>query len=484
MSTTFKQEAPGKFKEFEYSRSGNPTRKALEAQFAAITNGKHALVWASGLAGTMAILQLLKPGDHVVAMNDLYGGTNRMFRRLAMPQGILFDFVDATDPSKVEAALRQNTKLVWIETPTNPLLQVCDIKAIAAIVKRHRNSILAVDNTFMSSYFQRPLELGAHIEFASVTKYYNGHSDVIMGLTSTSDDSIAERLRFLQFAAGYVPSPFDCYLVNRGLKTLHLRMKAHQQNGLAVASFLAASTKVTKVLYPGLPSHPNHHIAKKQSTGFSGVLSFRINGGLKEATNFLKACQVFILGESLGAVESLCEHPAIMTHASIVKEERERLGITDSLIRLSCGVEETIDLLQDLYQALEASGAPGSSPKPAEFLAQYSNGAISVSAASAGDAQPDDSGSAAPTNPYARGRVPGGTMPHPASRFEIPAEAPQVTTTTSTGPVTPNPYARGRVPGGTMPHPGARFEIDPPPPSAGGMRGKNPPGGKGSFVFG
>eukprot|EP00048_Salpingoeca_helianthica_P014914 m.224207 g.224207 ORF g.224207 m.224207 type:complete len:496 (+) comp16420_c0_seq1:17-1504(+) len=461
MSVTFKQEAPGVYKEFEYSRSGNPTRKALEEQFAAIASGKHALVWASGLAGTMGILQMLLPGDHVVAMNDLYGGTNRMFRRIATPQGLLFDFVDATNPAKVEAAMRPNTKLVWIETPTNPLLQICDIRAIAAIVRRFPNAMLVVDNTFMSSYFQRPLELGAHIEFASVTKYYNGHSDVVMGVTITRDDKIGEKLRFLQFAAGYVPSPFDCFLVNRGLKTLHLRMRQHQVNAFAVATFLQASPKVVGVLFPGLPTHPNHLVAKTQSTGFSGMISFRIRGGVDEAARFLKACKVFTLGESLGAVESLCEHPAIMTHASISKDERERLGITDNFIRLSCGVEETIDLLEDLDQALKAAVPAGTNPSPADFVHAYQK-------TLGGDAS--------------------AVAPVPTtSAIPAAAAAAAATTTAATAPSTPaNPYARGRVPAGTMPHPAARFENPPPPPTdeASGQRGKNPPGGKGNFVFG
>lgn len=507
MSVTFKQEAPGKYKEFEYSRSGNPTRKALEAQFAALAAGKHALVWASGLAGTMGILQLLRPGDHVVAMNDLYGGTNRMFRRIATPMGLLFDFVDATNPANVAAAMRSSTKLVWIETPTNPLLQIADIRAIAAIVRRHPSAMLVVDNTFMSSYFQRPLELGAHVEFASVTKYYNGHSDVIMGVTITRDDSIGERLRFLQFAAGYVPSPFDCYLVNRGLKTLHLRMRAHQENGLACALFLQASSKVEHVLYPGLPSHPGHAVAKQQTSGFSGMISFRIAGGLNEATAFLKACNIFILGESLGAVESLCEHPAIMTHASIVKEERDRLGITENFIRLSCGVEDTLDLLADLHQALEkAVPHRGSSPNPAEFLAAHRKaqaGAVVAAAsapAPAAAAAAEDAGAASvppPTpgqgengavlNPYRRGRVPAGTIPHPSARFEIVEDTLTTTTTSAaSASATPNPYARGRVPGGTMPHPGLRFEggLDAATDGASGQRGKNPPGGKASVVLG
>ncbi|EDQ84622.1 uncharacterized protein MONBRDRAFT_12618 [Monosiga brevicollis MX1] len=334
LATTFKQPTPGVTQGYEYSRGGNPTRAALETAFASICGGKKAFVWASGLAGTQAVLQLLKAGDHVLACDDLYGGTNRMLRRIAAPLGLEFDFYPTSDPEAFAAQIKPNTKLVWIESPTNPLLQVTDIRAVAKLVKA-KGCTLVVDNTFMSAYFQRPLELGADIEFASVTKYYNGHSDVVMGLTVTKDEALAERLQFIQFAAGAVPSPFDCYLVNRGLKTLHLRMEAHAKNAMAVARYLEAHPKVTQVMYPGLPSHPNHEVAKSQATGFSGMVAFRIRGDLKASETFLKTVKVFTLAESLGAVESLAELPAIMTHASVPAEQRAELGISDSLIRLS-----------------------------------------------------------------------------------------------------------------------------------------------------
>lgn len=379
MASTFKQPSPGVTQqEFDYSRAGNPTRKALETGLAGICGAKHAFAFASGLAGTVSILQMLKSGDHVVAMNDLYGGTNRLFRRVMSKFNLEFSFVDARVADNIHKALKPNTKLVWIETPSNPLLSVTDIRAVAAITKR-AGVLLVVDNTFMSPYFQRPLALGADIEFASCTKYLNGHSDCVMGMAATNSDTIAEQLKFLQLASGGIPSPFDCFLVNRGLKTLHLRMKQHETNAFAVARFLESHPGVLSVLYPGLPSHPGHAVAKSQCTGFSGMVSFRLRGGLEESKVFLQSCKVFTLAESLGGVESLAELPAIMTHASIAAPERAALGITDSLLRLSCGVEDTADLLDDLAQALAKALAPAASKTPAPAAAAPSNGTYSWS---------------------------------------------------------------------------------------------------------
>eukprot|EP00051_Salpingoeca_urceolata_P035567 m.30384 g.30384 ORF g.30384 m.30384 type:complete len:521 (-) comp9429_c0_seq1:123-1685(-) len=328
-----------------------------------------AVTWSSGLAGTHAVLQLLRPADHVVALDDLYGGSSRMFHRLAEPAGLQFSFVPMSgDLHELRNALRPDTKLVWLETPTNPLMQVSDIQRIAELVHAMApGCIVAVDNTFMSPYRQRPLALGADIEFDSVTKYINGHSDVVMGVTMTNSDSLHKRLRFLQFAAGAIPSPFDCFLVNRGLKTLHVRMEAHSANATAVAQYLEAHPAVESVLFPGLESHPGHALHQRQTTGDAGMLSFRVRGGLAEAKAFLSAVQVFILAESLGCVESLAEHPAIMTHASIPPDERARLGITDNLVRLSVGIEDKRDLLLDLQQALERA-VPGAYLDVAPFV--------------------------------------------------------------------------------------------------------------------
>jgi len=355
MSSTFKQKAPGEHSGYEYSRAGNPTRDCTEKCIAALENGKHCMLFSSGLQATTTITHLLNAGDHIVAMNDLYGGTNRFFRKVASRMNIECSFVDATDPSKVQAAIKDNTKMIWIETPTNPLMQIVDIAAVCKIAKQYPNIFTVVDNTFTTSYFQRPLELGADCVMHSLTKYMNGHSDVVMGAIITSNDAINERMRFLQNAMGGVPSPFDCFLVNRGLKTLAVRMKEHQKNGLAVAKFLEASPLVEKVLHPGLPSHPQHEVAKKQMRGFSGMVTFYIKGGLEEASKFLTSLKVFTLAESLGGFESLAEHPAIMTHASIAKEEREALGIHDNLIRLSVGIEDEEDLIADLKHSLECA---------------------------------------------------------------------------------------------------------------------------------
>uniref|UniRef100_A0AAY4EV78 Cystathionine gamma-lyase n=1 Tax=Denticeps clupeoides TaxID=299321 RepID=A0AAY4EV78_9TELE len=356
LSTTFKQHGPGDHAGFEYSRSGNPTRNCLEKAVAALDGAKHCVALASGLAATMTITHLLKSGDGIVCMNDVYGGTNRYFRKVAMELGLDVSFADCTKLELLKAALKSNTKLVWIETPTNPTMKVVDIKACAAIAHEHsKNTIVVVDNTFMSAYFQRPLALGADMCMYSATKYMNGHSDVVMGLISVSREDLYERLKFFQNALGAVPSPFDCYMCNRGLKTLHLRMKQHFSNALAAAKFLEADPRVERVIFPGLPSHPQHELVKRQCTGCPGMISFYIKGKLEHATAFLKGLKLFTLAESLGGYESLAEHPAIMTHASVPENERAELGISDTLIRLSVGLEDEQDIIQDLDQALAAA---------------------------------------------------------------------------------------------------------------------------------
>jgi cystathionine gamma-lyase len=352
LSTTFKQEEPGKHSGFEYSRSGNPTRNVAEECLASLEKGKYGLLFSSGLAATSVLTHMLQSGDHVVAMDDLYGGTNRYFRRVANKNGIQTTFVDASKPENVKHAMQPETKMVWLETPTNPMMSIVDIAAVSKIVHAQPNVFLVVDNTFASPYFQRPLELGADCVMHSVTKYINGHSDVVMGAIVTSDEAIHEQLRFLQNAFGAVPSAFDCYLVNRGMKTLHVRMKEHMKNGLQVAKFLEGHRAVKKVLHPGLPSHPQHELAKKQMRGYSGMITFFLNGGLQESNVFLSSLKVFTLAESLGGFESLAEHPAIMTHASVPPEQRQQLGIHDNLIRLSVGIEDAEDLINDLDQAL------------------------------------------------------------------------------------------------------------------------------------
>ncbi|XP_029473396.1 LOW QUALITY PROTEIN: cystathionine gamma-lyase [Rhinatrema bivittatum] len=355
LSTTFKQCGPGEHAGYEYSRSGNPSRNCLEKAVAALDGAKYSLAYASGLAATVNIAHLLKAGDHIICTNDVYGGTNRYFRRIAAEIGLKVSFADCTDPENLEAAITPSTKLVWLETPTNPTMTVVDIKACADIAHKHGEILLAVDNTFISSYFQRPLALGADICMCSATKYMNGHTDVVMGLISVNCDKLYERLKFLQNALGAVPSPFDCFLCNRGLKTLALRMEQHFRNAVAVAEFLESDPRVEMVRYPGLPSHPQYELMKRQCTGCSGMISFYIKGNLEHAKLFLKSLKLFILAESLGGYESLAEHPAIMTHSSVQKEEREALGISDTLIRLSVGLEDIEDILEDLDQALKAA---------------------------------------------------------------------------------------------------------------------------------
>jgi len=351
LSTTFVQQSPGIHKGFEYSRTMNPTRNAFEANISALENAQFGIAFSSGSATTTTVLHLLEAGDHVVVMDDCYGGTYRYFTKVASKYGIEFTFVDFNLESALENAIRETTKLVWMETPTNPLLKIVDIAKIAQIT-RQKNIILVVDNTFMSPYFQTPLDLGADIVVHSVTKYLNGHSDVVMGVACTNNAELENKLRFLQNAIGAVPSPFDCYLVMRGIKTLHLRMREHEKNALQVAQYLEKHSRVKTVYYPGLLSHPQYHIAKKQMKGFGGIVTFVLKGEMPETREFLEKLKIFKLAESLGSVESLVDHPAIMTHASIPENERKKLGISDSLCRLSVGIEDISDLLQDLEQAL------------------------------------------------------------------------------------------------------------------------------------
>ncbi|XP_050403876.1 cystathionine gamma-lyase [Patella vulgata] len=354
MSSTFKQFAPAEHAGFEYSRSGNPTRNCLEKCLAAMEGGKHGMCFSSGLATTMTVTHLLSSGDHIISMDDVYGGTNRYFSKCAAKFGLDISFIDCTVIENVQNAVKDTTKLVWIETPTNPTMKLVDIAAVVKVVKaKNKDIIVVVDNTFMSSYFQRPLSLGADAVMHSLTKYMNGHSDVVMGCLVVNCDDLADKLRFYQNALGPVPSPFDCFLVNRGLKTLHVRMKEHMVNGLAVAKFLEANSRVERVIHPGLESHPQYEIGKKQMIGYSGMVTFFIKGGAKEAGDFLKAVKIFTLAESLGGFESLCELPSVQTHASVPADQRVKLGITDNLIRLSVGIEDLNDLIADIDQALK-----------------------------------------------------------------------------------------------------------------------------------
>lgn len=340
---------------FEYSRSGNPTRFALEQKLAAIENARYGLAFSSGLAAeTTLCLSLLREGDHVVAFDDLYGGTRRLFTQVFQERfGIEFSYVDARNPENVKTALRKNTRLVWLETPTNPLVRLCDIHAIAGIA-HDAGALVVVDNTFASPYFQQPISLGADLVAHSTTKYINGHSDSVGGALVTSDEELYRKLRFHQNAAGAILSPFDSFLVARGIKTLALRMERHEKNARAIAEYLSGQENVRAVYYPGLASHPQHALAQKQMKGFSGMLSFELKGGEPEAKKFLRNLHLFALAESLGGVESLIEHPATMTHASVPRSEREKVGVRDSLVRISAGIENAEDLIADLDQALGA----------------------------------------------------------------------------------------------------------------------------------
>ncbi|TMW46213.1 hypothetical protein DOY81_008709 [Sarcophaga bullata] len=351
-STTYKQDGPGEHRGFEYSRSGNPTRNVLEECLASLDNAKYGLTFSSGLGASTAILTMLSNGDHMIVGDDIYGGTNRLIRQVATRLGIEATFADPTNLEEFKASIKPNTKLVWVETPTNPLIKVADIQALSKVIHESGEIIFAVDNTFLTSYFQRPLELGADLVCYSLTKYMNGHSDVVMGGVTMNSEELYHRLKFLQNAVGIVPSPFDCYQVNRSLKTLSLRMEKHMSNAIIVAKFLEGHDFVEKVLHPALPSHPQHEIALKQTYGYSGVFSFYLKGNLANSKAFLKALKVFTLAESLGGFESLAELPSIMTHASVPAEDRKKLGITDSLIRLSVGLEDAEDLIADLKNGL------------------------------------------------------------------------------------------------------------------------------------
>jgi len=351
LSSTYARKKVKTHGPFEYSRSGNPTRAALEKRYASLEQANFGLGFASGLAAEATLLfTLINPGDHIVGFDDLYGGTKRLFNQWKEKYNITVSLVDATQPHLIEEAILPNTKLVWLESPTNPTLKVCDIAAISEIAHRH-NVLVVVDNTFLSPYFQNPIVLGADIVVHSITKYIAGHSDVIGGAIMLNDKELYEKIKFNQNALGSVPSPFDCYLVLRGLKTLSLRMDRHQSNALAIAQYLESHPKVDRVYYPGLPSHPQYALNSSQAKGFGGMVSFEIKGGEKEAVQFLESLELFTLAESLGGVESLIEHPALMTHASITKQEREEAGIKDSLIRVSIGVEDKDDLIRDLEQA-------------------------------------------------------------------------------------------------------------------------------------
>lgn len=352
LTSTYVQESPGVHKGWEYSRTHNPTRKAYENCIANLENGKFGFAFASGCAATTTVLHLLKGGDHVVAMDDMYGGTFRLFDKVLKHNGIDFSFVDLTNPENFIKAVKPNTKMVWLETPTNPTLKLADIKKISKYASE-RGVITVVDNTFMSPYFQRPLTLGADIVVHSATKYIGGHSDVVGGVAVTNKQEIAERLAFLSNSMGGVQGAFDAYMCLRSLKTLPIRMKAHETNAIKIAEFLESHPKVEKVIYPGLKSHPQHALAKEQMLGMGGMITFYVKGGLEAARTVLENVNIFALAESLGGVESLIEHPAIMTHASVPAESRKKLGIDDSLIRLSVGIEDVNDLLSDLKNAFD-----------------------------------------------------------------------------------------------------------------------------------
>lgn len=355
LTSTYVQESPGVHKGWEYSRTHNPTRKAYENCMANLESGKYGFAFASGCAAATTVLHLLKQGDHVIAMDDMYGGTFRLFDKVLRHDGFEFSYVDLTVPENFEKAIKPNTKLVWLETPTNPTLKLADIAAIAKLAKQ-KNILVAVDNTFMSPYFQKPLELGADIVVHSATKYIGGHSDMVGGVAVVNDKALAERMAFLSNSMGGVQAAFDSYMALRSLKTLPIRMKAHAENAMKVAEYLEKHPLVEKVLYPGLKSHPQYELAQKQMSGFGGMITFFIKGGMNASRKFLESVHVFALAESLGGVESLIEHPAIMTHASVPAEQRAKLGIDDSLIRLSVGIEDVDDLIQDLKQAFEQVG--------------------------------------------------------------------------------------------------------------------------------
>ncbi len=351
-TSTYEQEAVGKHRGYEYSRTQNPTRAAWEKNLAALEEGTAAFAFASGMAAIDAVLRLLPPGSHVLAAEDMYGGTYRLFQQVLAQTGLEFQYVDMTDLDTVRAAVRPDTRMIYAETPTNPTMRLTDIAAVSEIARQHR-LLFVVDNTFMSPYFQRPLTLGADIVIHSVTKYLGGHSDLVGGAVVVKDSAVAERLQFLQNAVGAVPSPFDCWLCLRSVKTLAVRMEQHQKNALAIAQLCEEHPAVHIVYYPGLPSHPQHTLAQRQMTGFGGMLSIDL-GSKEKAFAFIERLQIFTLAESLGGVESLVCYPVTMTHASVPESLRRRLGITEGLVRLSCGIEDTTDLVADVQQALDA----------------------------------------------------------------------------------------------------------------------------------
>lgn len=351
-TSTYAQTTPGGHKGFEYSRSANPTRTALENALASIENGNYGLAFASGLSAIDAVIKLLSPGDEVVSTNDLYGGSYRLFKQIFEKYGITFHFVGMQDADAIEGYINEKTKLVWVETPTNPMMNIIDIKAVSALAKKH-GLLLAVDNTFATPYLQRPLDLGADIVMHSATKYLGGHSDVVVGALVVKDKELADKLYFIQNASGAVCGPMDSFLTLRGIKTLHVRMQRHCENGKAIAEYLAKHPKIEKVYWPGFETHPNHGVAKAQMDDFGGMISFVPKGAsYADAIQIVEKLEVFTLAESLGGVESLAGHPASMTHASIPKEEREKSGVVDALVRLSVGIEDVNDLIADLEQAL------------------------------------------------------------------------------------------------------------------------------------
>lgn len=353
LTSTFAQTSPGVHQGYEYSRSHNPTRAAYEQCVANLEGGRHGFAFASGCVGATTVMHLLSQGDHVVCCDDMYGGTLRLFEKVFRKLGITFDYLDLSDPDALRGALRPNTKMLWLESPTNPLMKLVDIRALATIAHRQNVQVM-VDNTFMSPYFQRPLELGADLVLHSTTKYINGHSDLIGGVVITDDDKLGAELKFMANAVGGVQATFDSWLCLRSLKTLAVRMQAHASNAMAVARYLEAHSRVKRVMYPGLPSHPQHELACRQMSGFGGMLAMELDTDLAGARRFLEAVRIFTLAESLGGVESLIEHPAIMTHASVPPAVREKLGIGDGLIRVSVGIETEGDLIADLDQALAA----------------------------------------------------------------------------------------------------------------------------------
>lgn len=350
-TATFVLEEIGKDKGFDYTRSSNPTRATLEANLAALDSGKYAVSYASGMATADAITKLLSAGDHVVSMDDVYGGVYRMNEQILRRYGLDFTYVDTSNPETIEDAIQPNTKMLWVETPTNPMLKVTDVEVVAQIAKAH-NLILVVDSTFATPYLLRPLELGADIVYHSTTKYISGHNQIIGGAAITNDEAIWEKLKFVQMSLGAVSSPFDCYLTMLGVKTLPLRMEKHSENGMAIAKFLEAHPKIKSVRYPGLPSHPQHDVAKRQMKAFSGMLTFELDGDVQTGINLMNSVHLCSLAESLGAVETMITHPATMTHAAVPRDVRYARGLTDGLVRLSVGIEDVEDIIEDLDQAL------------------------------------------------------------------------------------------------------------------------------------